>query len=35
MCPEEMRKRIIDRIEEADEITIEQLYWLIELEFSE
>lgn len=32
MCPEEMRKHIIDKVEEADAITIEQLYWLIVLE---
>jgi len=33
MCPEEMRKHIIDRVEEADETSIEQIYWLLFLEF--
>lgn len=29
MCPEEMRKHIIDTVEAADETMIEQLFWFL------
>lgn len=29
MCTEEMRKHIIDAVEDADEVAIEQLYWFL------
>lgn len=29
MCPEEMRKHIIDTVEEADDVFIEQLYFFL------
>lgn len=34
MCPEEMRKHIIDTIETADETMIEQLYWFLIMEIA-
>lgn len=35
MCPEEMRKHIIDTIEEASDFVIEQIYWFLMLEIQE
>lgn len=34
MCREDMEKRIIDMVVEADDWTLEQLFWLVVMETS-
>lgn len=35
MCPEEMRKNIIDTVEESSDEVIEQIYWFLMTEVAE